>query len=288
MVLVVGLDRLDGSAIDGMSDELWSQHTAELLAQKPKDAPFNEHCARYADGTDLRTAAMQSFVESAPPLAVIWDSDGTVVASEQVIIMASNSLLTARGMPALGNDELKAGFHMPTATRLASIIPEERRGAGADLAAEFYTAATQLATSHAAPCNGVPQVLEELASRSIAQAVVSNSLSSFVIECLQAVGVLRFFEGHVDGEDTVPAHKPDPRGLLQSMHSLGVTAPCRCVYVGDSTGDMAAAKAAGMRSVGVTWGSRTRVELEQGGAGSVVENGEELLAACLATPSADS
>jgi beta-phosphoglucomutase-like phosphatase (HAD superfamily) len=89
---------------------------------------------------------MQSFVESAPPLAVIWDSDGTVVASEQVIIMASNSLLTARGMPALGNDELKAGFHMPTATRLASIIPEERRGAGADLAAEFYTAATQLAT----------------------------------------------------------------------------------------------------------------------------------------------
>ena len=285
MVLVPGLDRLDGSAIDGMPDELWSQHTAELLAQKPEQAPFNEYCARFADGTDLSTAAMRTFVESAPPLAVIWDSDGTVVASEQVIIMASNSLLTARGMPALGDDELKSGFHMPTAARLASIIPEERRGAGADLAAEFYTAATQLATSHAMPCQGVPQVVEELASRSIAQAVVSNSLSSFVIECLRAVSVLSYFEGHVDGEDTVPAHKPDPRGLLQSMRSLGITAPCRCVYVGDSTGDMAAAKAAGMRAVGVTWGSRNRMELEQGGAERVVENGEELLAACLAGPS---
>ena len=108
MVLVPGLDRLDGSAIDGMSDELWSQHTAEVLAQKAEDAPHNEHCQRYADGTDLSTAAMRAFVESALPLAVIWDSDGTVVASEQVICMASNALLTARGMPTLGDDELKA------------------------------------------------------------------------------------------------------------------------------------------------------------------------------------
>ena len=83
---------------------------------------------------------------------------------------------------------------MPTATRLASIIPEEQRGAG-DLAAEFYTAATQLASSHAEACPGVPEVVEALTARSIAQAVVSNSLSSFVLECLRAVGVLGFFEG---------------------------------------------------------------------------------------------
>ena len=175
---------------------------------------------------------------------------------------------------------------MPTATRLASIIPEEQRGAG--LAAEFYTAATQLASSHAEACPGVPEVVEALTARSIAQAVVSNSLSSFVLECLRAVGVLGFFEGRVDGEDTVPAHKPDPRGLLQSMRRLGVSAPCRCVYVGDSTGDMAAAKAAGMRSVGVTWGSRTRAELEQGGADAVVDSGDELLAACLHASSSSS
>lgn len=287
MTVVPGLDRLDGSAIDGMPDELWSQHSAELLDQKPEDVPFNEHCKRYADGTDLTTAAMRTFLESAPPLAVIWDSDGTVVASEQVIIMASNALLTERGMPALGDEELKAGFHMPTAMRLESIIPEDRRGAHADLAAEFYVAATQLASSHAKPCDGVPHAVEALVSRGIAQAVVSNSLSSFVIECLRAVGMLSYFEGHVDGEDTVPAHKPDPRGLLQSMHSLGVNAPCRCVYIGDSTGDMAAAKAAGMRSVGVTWGSRNRTELEQSGAGSVVDNGEELLAACLTSASGE-
>ena len=30
MVLVRGLDRLDGSAIEGMGDELWSRHAAEL------------------------------------------------------------------------------------------------------------------------------------------------------------------------------------------------------------------------------------------------------------------
>ena len=62
MVLVRGLDRLDGSAIDGMPDELWSEHTAEMLASQPEGAPFSEHCARYADGTDLsaQTPASQS------------------------------------------------------------------------------------------------------------------------------------------------------------------------------------------------------------------------------------
>eukprot|EP01048_Picozoa_sp_COSAG05_P033317 COSAG05_NODE_13289_length_435_cov_0.863095_1_plen_135_part_01 len=135
---------------------------------------------------------------------------------------------------------------MPTATRLGTLIPEAQRGAGgsAGLAGEFYAAATQLAASGATACTGVADVVEALHAKGIAQAVVSNSLSSFVLACLHAAAMLSWFEGHVDGEDTVPAHKPDPRGLLQSMRSLGVSVPCRCVYVGDSTGDIAAARAA--------------------------------------------
>lgn len=283
MVLVPGLDRLDGFAISGMPDDLWSQHTTELLGAKPEQEPFNAYCQRYADGTDLSTAAMRVFLEDAPPLAVLWDSDGTIVASEQVIVVATNTLLSARGLPTKSDEEVKAGLHMPTADRLASLIPEEQRGN--DLAGEFYEAATQLAMSlPAEACAGVPPVIEAVAARNIAQAVVSNSLSTFVLECLRTVGVLGHFDGHVDGEDTVPAHKPDPRGLLQAMRSLGVSAPCRCVYVGDSTGDLAAAKAAGMRSIGVTWGSRTHAELEASGADTVVDNADELLGACLAQP----
>jgi beta-phosphoglucomutase-like phosphatase (HAD superfamily) len=229
MVLVPGLDRLDGSAIAGMPDDLWGQHTQELMAslqaaqqqaaQGEQTIAFEEYCHRYADGTDLTTAAMRVFLESAPPLAVIWDSDGTVVASEPAIIGASNEMLALRGLPTLTDDELKAGFHMPTAVRLETIIPEQH-WQGADLAAEFYSAASRLASTQVTACAGVPAVLEGLSARGVALAVVSNSLQSFVLECLRGSGVLGHFQGHVDGEDTVPARKPDPCGLLQAMRSL--------------------------------------------------------------------
>jgi phosphoglycolate phosphatase-like HAD superfamily hydrolase len=53
---------------------------------------------------------------------------------------------------------------------------------------------------------------------------------------------------------------------------MQISAPCRCVYVGDSTGDIRAALAAGMRAVGVSWGSRTRAELEAAGAVAVADS----------------
>jgi len=49
------------------------------------------------------------------------------------------------------------------------------------------------------------------------------------------------------------------------------------LYVGDSGVDMQTAAAAGVRSAGVTWGFRTRAELEQSGARHIVDRPAELL-----------
>eukprot|EP01051_Picozoa_sp_SAG22_P001822 SAG22_NODE_75_length_22256_cov_45.062960_9_plen_97_part_00 len=75
----------------------------------------------------------------------------------------------------------------------------------------------------------------------------------------------------------VPAHKPDPRGLVMAMNGLGISCPARCVYVGDSTGDMEAANAAGMRAVGVGWGNKTAAELEGAGASAIATTAQELI-----------
>ena len=56
------------------------------------------------------------------------------------------------------------------------------------------------------------------------------------------------------GADDVPAPKPHPDGLFQLCKKLNVD-PVRCIYVGDSPTDGQAATAAGMQSIGVTWGS---------------------------------
>lgn len=53
-------------------------------------------------------------------------------------------------------------------------------------------------------------------------------------------------------DDDVGAAKPSPEGLLAAARALGAD-PARIVYVGDSEGDMAAGRAAGMRIAAVLW-----------------------------------
>lgn len=63
------------------------------------------------------------------------------------------------------------------------------------------------------------------------------------------------------GADEVPAPKPAADGLLRCLSELGVEASAS-VYVGDAPSDGKAAKNAGMRSIGVTWGANSAATLE--------------------------
>ena len=50
-----------------------------------------------------------------------------------------------------------------------------------------------------------------------------------------------------------------------------------CVYIGDSDVDMKTGKAAGMKTVGVSWGFRSREVLAENGADEIIDVPEELL-----------
>ncbi len=70
--------------------------------------------------------------------------------------------------------------------------------------------------------------------------------------------------------------KPDPT-IVEEILDLTAVPRERVLYVGDSGIDMQTAAAARIRSVGVTWGFRSREELQQAGAGVLVDRSEELL-----------
>ncbi|MBL8385737.1 MAG: HAD-IA family hydrolase, partial [Burkholderiales bacterium] len=53
--------------------------------------------------------------------------------------------------------------------------------------------------------------------------------------------------------DTTPHAKPHPAPLLHAAQLSGVD-PARCLYVGDDRRDIEAGRAAGMRTLAVTWG----------------------------------
>ena len=72
------------------------------------------------------------------------------------------------------------------------------------------------------------------------------------------------FDAIVGNRAGVPV-KPDPTLTLQVLRELGVS-PAEAVFVGDGDTDVQTAKNAGMRSVSVLWGYRSKEQLAAAGA----------------------
>ena len=70
--------------------------------------------------------------------------------------------------------------------------------------------------------------------------------------------------------------KPDPAVDLDILRRTGLSAG-EAVHVGDSAIDVQAARAAGIRSVGVTWGFRSREELVGAEADAIIDRPDRLL-----------
>jgi phosphoglycolate phosphatase len=96
------------------------------------------------------------------------------------------------------------------------------------------------------------QVLDELDQVGIVWGVVTNKLKYLAEPILQQVG-LRDRCVTLVGGDTAPRNKPHPDPIHFALNEIGI-APHEAVYVGDAEKDVLAGKAAGTRTVAVTWG----------------------------------
>lgn len=101
--------------------------------------------------------------------------------------------------------------------------------------------------------SAVVSLPKEASSRGLAVGLFTHSPQPYAEELLRRFGIA--VDEMVTGSDHLPL-KPDPTGLITVARSLDVD-PADCIYIGDSVGDFGAAAAAGMPSVGVSWGSST-------------------------------
>ncbi|WP_114907428.1 HAD family hydrolase [Ornithinimicrobium murale] len=123
--------------------------------------------------------------------------------------------------------------------------------------------------------DGVPELLDELQAAGCRVGVVSSKGESTVRRGLEAVGLRHDFSVLV-GLEATALHKPHPDPLLHAARALSVD-PSDCAYVGDAVVDIRAARAAGMRAVGVTWGAGTEQELRAAGPDVVTHAAGDLL-----------
>lgn len=106
---------------------------------------------------------------------------------------------------------------------------------------------------------GVGEALTGLHGRGRRLAVVTSKLRETARRGLERCGLSRFFDVLVCADD-VTKPKPDPEPVHRALECLGVGAE-RAVFVGDSSHDMKAGRAAGVRTAAALWGPFPREAL---------------------------
>jgi pyrophosphatase PpaX len=102
---------------------------------------------------------------------------------------------------------------------------------------------------------GIEDSLARLRSAGVKITVVTSKRRPSVEMALKKFpGLGEVVDCFVTMEDTAE-HKPNPAPLLKGLEFLGDVSPEKAAYVGDSPFDVAAAKAAGITSVAVSWGA---------------------------------
>ncbi|GAB1481773.1 HAD family hydrolase [Treponema sp.] len=130
---------------------------------------------------------------------------------------------------------------------------------------------------------GIKAVLQTLLEKDIKTAVLTNKPDS--VACLV---IAKIFPQHpflsVRGDRAGAAKKPDKALSLELLAEIGCS-PEETLFVGDSGVDVETAHNVGCPVIGVSWGFRPRLELEEAGADRIVDTAQALQEAIIALAS---
>ena len=205
------------------------------------------------------------------PWAVLWDVDGTLVDTAELHFQAWVTLARELNKPFT-----RADFAGTFGWRNPEIIPklfgteydELQIAQLGDRKEDYYRAEAQKGV---ALLLGVRELLDSVTARGGRQAIGSSAPRRNIDMILNITQTTPCFSAIVSMEDTRRG-KPDPEVFLLGAERLGV-APERCIVIEDAPVGIQAAKAAGMRAIGVTFVAHHSDEkLRAAGADLVVPN----------------
>jgi len=187
--------------------------------------------------------------EVRPVGGVVFDLDGTLIDSCEDITRSANACLVAAGFPARAPAEMQTFIGDGARLLLARASELDPKDARLDpLLEHFFEHYTAHALDHTRLLPGAREVLDALASLPLG--LCTNKPRVTTLAVLDGLGLGATFSAVVAAGD-VPHHKPHPAPLERAAALLGV--PCsELVMVGDGPQDIACARNAGARSVGIS------------------------------------
>lgn len=208
---------------------------------------------------------------------VIFDLDGTLLDTIGDLSAACDAVLSARRLPRHTWDGYRRMVGNGIRRLVERALPESMRDDATieSVREQFVEYYIDHIDVHTRPYDGIAEVVGQLAERGVKLAVVSNKFQAGTEKLIR-----RFFGDTeflaVYGQREVVPLKPDPQADFEIMRMAEADAS-EVLHIGDSSVDIATAKAAGVRSVGVVWGFRPREEIVAAGADFVAESAADIL-----------
>jgi phosphoglycolate phosphatase len=204
----------------------------------------------------------------------IFDLDGTLVNSLRDIAEALNECLELLGLPTHPVDRYRymVGEGVPLLCRRAVGRSHPRLVERLiELARPRYRVRPLV---HTKPYPGVEELIRALRDAGATLAVLSNKPHDMTVRIVRTFWPDSAFR-HIQGYTEERYRKPDPFYIADMQRQFALD-PGRMVLVGDTPTDIETARRAQIRSIGVTWGFRTRDDLAEAGAQCIVDTPEQV------------
>ncbi|MET0364532.1 MAG: HAD-IA family hydrolase [Sphingobium sp.] len=206
----------------------------------------------------------------------IFDCDGTLVDSQHNIVAAMDGAFTGAGLTPPTRQETLSIVGLSLVPAIAALLPGESETLHVHLAERYKSHFQEMRARGelGEPLfDGIAELLDRLEADGWLLGVATGNSDRGLAHCLDVHGLMGRFVT-LQTADRHPS-KPHPSMIDQAMRDVGAERDST-VMIGDTSFDMAMAKAAGVRGLGVGWGYHAPDKLFGAGAESVAMDSPEL------------
>jgi pyrophosphatase PpaX len=203
---------------------------------------------------------------------VLFDLDGTLIDSIELILASYRHTLAAHGRPQVPDEEWMRGVGTPLRVQLAKWAdsPEELQA----LVATYRDFNLANHDQMIRPYPGIAELMRGVRSAGLRTGVVTSKNREGTRRGLGLFGLEQFIEILVCADD-VQRPKPHPEPVERAVRQLDAD-PASTIFVGDSIHDLHSGRGAGVLTGAVLWGPFRREELEPAGPDFWLETPEDL------------
>ena len=207
-----------------------------------------------------------------PPRLVVFDIDGTLVDGQHKIIVAMNEAFRRHGHPPASAADVRATIGLSLVEAVAALLPTfapAHHEVVSRTYGDMFAILRQMPELGDIVYPGAVNTLDALQEAGFVLGIATGKSLRGVRALLGRIGMEGRF-ATVQTADGLPG-KPDPAMLKMAMAEVGAE-PERTVMIGDTTFDMAMARAAGSAGLGVAWGYHPIEALKSAGAHEIVKD----------------